>query len=79
MAAPFKALEKDGKIFGRGALDMKAGVAAATCGSDRVHQQKERFAGELVLAAVADEEDLSLGTQHFFKNCPAEFPSILRW
>src|SRR6187397_1941711 len=27
MAAPFKALEKDGKIFGRGALDMKAGVA----------------------------------------------------
>ena len=74
MTAPFKALEKDGKIFGRGALDMKAGVAAATAALIAVHQQKERFAGELVLAAVADEEDLSLGTQHFLKNLPTGFP-----
>ena len=74
MTAPFKALEKDGKIFGRGALDMKAGVAAATAALIAVHQQKERFAGELVLAAVADEEDLSLGTQHFLKNLPTGPP-----
>ena len=74
MTAPFKALEKDGKIFGRGALDMKAGVAAAAAALIAVHQQKERFAGELVLAAVADEEDLSLGTQHFLKNLPTGFP-----
>jgi acetylornithine deacetylase len=74
MAAPFKALETDGKIFGRGALDMKAGLAAASAALIAVHQQRERFAGELVLAAVADEEDLSLGTQHFLKNWPTGFP-----
>lgn len=74
MAAPFMPLEKDGKIFGRGALDMKAGLAAAVAALIAVHQHKERFGGELVLAAVVDEEDLSLGTQHFLKNWPAGSP-----
>lgn len=74
MTAPFNPLEQDGKIFGRGALDMKAGLAAAIAALIAVHHQKERYGGELVLAAVADEEDLSLGTQHFLKNWPAECP-----
>ena len=74
MAAPFKPVEKDRKIFGRGALDMKAGLAAATAALIAVHQERERYSGELVLAAVVDEEDLSLGTQHFVKNWPAGFP-----
>jgi acetylornithine deacetylase len=74
MAAPFKPVEKDGKIFGRGALDMKAGVAAATAALIAIQQQRQSYRGEVVLAAVADEEDLSLGTQHFLKNWPAECP-----
>ncbi len=74
MAAPFKPVEKDGKIFGRGALDMKAGLAAATAALIAVQQQRDRYSGEVVLAAVIDEEDLSLGTEHFLKNWPAEFP-----
>jgi acetylornithine deacetylase/succinyl-diaminopimelate desuccinylase family protein len=74
MAAPFKPVEKDGKIFGRGALDMKAGLAAATAALIAIHQNRERCSGEVVLAAVVDEEDLSLGTQHFLKNWPAECP-----
>jgi len=73
MSAPFKALEKDGKIFGRGSLDMKAGLAAAVAALIAVHQQREGYSGELILAAVVDEEDLSLGTQHFLKNWPAGF------
>ena len=74
MTTPFEPVEKDGKIFGRGALDMKAGLAAATAALIAVHQQKQTYSGELVLAAVVDEEDLSLGTQHFLKNWPAESP-----
>jgi acetylornithine deacetylase len=74
MAAPFKPVEKDGKIFGRGALDMKAGLAAAVAAVLTIHEQRERFSGEVVLAAVVDEEDLSLGTQHFLKNWPSELP-----
>jgi len=74
MTAPFKALEKDGKIFGRGALDMKAGLAAATAALIAVHQERESYSGEVVLAAVIDEEDLSLGTQHFLENWPTGLP-----
>jgi acetylornithine deacetylase/succinyl-diaminopimelate desuccinylase family protein len=74
MAAPFTAFEKDGKIFGRGALDMKAGVAAATAALIAIHQQRQSYRGEVVLAAVVDEEDLSLGTQEFLKNWPPECP-----
>ncbi|MCI0422543.1 MAG: M20/M25/M40 family metallo-hydrolase, partial [Acidobacteria bacterium] len=74
MATPFMPVEKDGKIFGRGALDMKAGLAAAIGALLAIHQQRERFSGEVILAAVVDEEDLSLGTQYFLKNWPAELP-----
>jgi acetylornithine deacetylase/succinyl-diaminopimelate desuccinylase family protein len=80
MAAPFKALEKEGKIFGRGALDMKAGVAAATAALIAIHEHRQSYRGEIVLAAVVDEEDLSLGTQHFLKNwsgeCPFDFALV---
>jgi len=74
MAAPFNAVEKDGKLFGRGALDMKAGLAAATAALIAVHQERQRYSGEVVLAAVIDEEDLSLGTQHFLKSRSCEAP-----
>ena len=74
MAAPFTPVEKDGKVFGRGALDMKAGLASAVAALIAIHQQKEKLHGEVVLAAVVDEEDLSLGTQHFLTNWPVELP-----
>jgi acetylornithine deacetylase len=74
MESPFAAIEKDGRIFGRGALDMKAGLAAAAAALIAVQKERERFCGELVLAAVVDEEDLSLGTEHFLKTWPAALP-----
>ena len=74
MASPFKPVEKEGKIFGRGALDMKAGLAAASAALIAVHQERESYSGEVVLVAVIDEEALSLGTQHFLENWPAGLP-----
>jgi len=68
MTAPFAAIERDGKIFGRGALDMKAGLAAAAAALIAIHNLREWLSGEVVFAGVADEEDLSLGTRHFLQN-----------
>ena len=74
MAEPFTPVERHGKVFGRGALDMKAGLASAVAALIAIHQQKEKLHGEVVLAAVVDEEDLSLGTQHFLRNWPGDSP-----
>ncbi|RAL10684.1 uncharacterized protein BO97DRAFT_348953 [Aspergillus homomorphus CBS 101889] len=53
---------KDGKeaVFGRGTLDMKAGVAAGL--SALASAQRSKLAGDVIVTAVADEEDASQGT-----------------
>jgi len=60
MTAPFDPIEKDGRLYGRGAQDMKGGVAAMI---DAARQVAEGGfpAGRLVVAAVVDEEYASLG------------------
>lgn len=49
------------RLYGRGAYDMKAGLAAALIACRDLHRQG--FAGEVVVAAVADEEHGSLGVR----------------
>ena len=56
MVAPFEPVERDGKIYGRGAQDMKGGLASAIAAMLIVSQDKAALKGEVVLAAVADEE-----------------------
>jgi len=52
---------RDGSIYGRGSLDMKSGIAASLIVLSRVKQAGLR--GDVILSAVADEENLSLGTE----------------
>ena len=49
------------RLYGRGAYDMKAGVAAALVAARDA--ARLGLAGDVVVAAVADEEHASLGVQ----------------
>lgn len=53
---PFAAEEADGFIWGRGALDMKNGVAMLTAAFLRAHEERERLPGDVILCVLADEE-----------------------
>jgi acetylornithine deacetylase len=57
---PWTAATRDGRIYGRGSSDMKAGVAAMCAAAIRASEALE---GEIVIAAVIDEEFESIGTR----------------
>src|SRR3954447_19713696 len=61
MAAPHAPRIAGGRVYGRGAYDMKAGVAAALVACREAAALG--LAGDVVVAAVADEEHASLGVQ----------------
>jgi acetylornithine deacetylase len=56
---PFDAVEREGRVFGRGASDMKGGVAAMCAAAARVGGRVE---GDVIVTAVIDEEWQSAGT-----------------
>lgn len=57
--------EKNGRpaVFGRGSLDMKSGLAAALSTLVAIKTSGRTLRGDVILAAVSDEEDASQGTR----------------
>jgi acetylornithine deacetylase len=62
MAEPLSAAIRDGKMFGRGSYDMKGSLAAQMAAVKAIVDSGQRLRGDLIIAAVADEEYGSLGT-----------------
>ena len=61
MDAPFAPRRKGGRLYGRGAMDTKAALASFMCSVADARDQHLR--GDVILAAVVDEEYASAGTE----------------
>jgi len=67
---PLDPVQRDGKLFGRVAFDMKGGVAAAMVAVARAATLDLR--GEVMVACVADEEHSSFGTEEVLARFTAD-------
>src|SRR5690606_13307048 len=65
---PFEGRVQDGKIHGRGRVDMKGGVAAAIIALEAVRKVAPDLPGRVRLGIVADEEGMMLGIKSFINN-----------
>ncbi len=62
---PYEGVEKDGRLYGLGALDMKAGVAASVFLLEALVEAGLELKGDIVFTAVSDEEGpFGLGTHY---------------
>ncbi len=61
---PFGADLVDGKIYGRGAADMKSGLAAAMVATAAIARSEAPLAGRLIVGALVDEEGDMIGVKH---------------
>lgn len=59
---PFSPIEDGDRVYGRGAMDMKGGLAAILETLEYYSKNKDKFNGKIKAAFVSDEEILSRGT-----------------
>ena len=64
---PFAAELVNGRIYGRGSCDMKAGVAAAIEATRAIMHTHPDLAGRIRLGIVCDEEGMMIGIKDFIK------------
>ena len=72
MEAPFSGELRDGRVYGRGSYDMKGGLAACLAAVKALRDGGAALAGDVLVAAVADEEVASIGMQEVLRHVTAD-------
>ena len=70
MPDPFRPRVENGRLYGRGSYDMKGSLAACMLALDDL--RSSGLAGDVILAAVSDEEHASIGVQSVLKRIRAD-------
>lgn len=61
---PHGGIVRDGRLYGRGACDMKAGIAAMVGAAKAILDAGAELEGDLLISAVVDEEAEEAGIKH---------------
>jgi succinyl-diaminopimelate desuccinylase len=72
----FEAVESNGRIYGRGAADMKGGIAAVVTAIRQIVHSQVELQGDLILFAAAGEETDSCGARRFVKSSGGKLPPL---
>jgi acetylornithine deacetylase/succinyl-diaminopimelate desuccinylase-like protein len=74
---PFDGVLEDGWVWGRGALDMKGGVAMLVTAFVRAHAEGAQLPGDVILAVLSDEEGGGdLGARFLVEEHPELFAGV---
>ena len=77
MKEPFVGKFRDGRVYGRGAFDMKGAIAAMLLATKSIKESCTRLRGDLILTTVVDEEYASTGTEQVVKEYKADAALLL--
>jgi len=69
---PLDPVVKAGKLYGRGAHDMKSGLTAILAAAKAVIESGITLQGDLIVSAVCNEEYASIGTDHMIEKVMAD-------
>jgi len=64
---PFAGKIVDGKLYGRGSADMKAGIAAAVAALKAIQEVAPELPGRIRFGIVVDEESMMIGIKDYIK------------
>jgi len=64
---PLDPIVKNGRLYGRGANDMKGGLAAILAATKALVDSGVKIRGDLIVAGVCDEEYASIGTERLME------------